>query len=578
MLQLRKDISQRHGREPEDPQPPPRAAVDIQPDRERLRLLAQPLHHREVRHGRGRHGVGLVGLRDAVGAGPQHLRGAGRAELALGFRGQVVVPGADRRGDARLQGRLVGLSQHAARGGVHDDVQPGQGAVAHHRAVVDLAAAEGGFQYVLDTQPYLGRVAVPWQVDEARDVAPVNVWPYEEAYLLALGKAEDGHGDRGELLRADLEELLTGVTLEDLDERLAVVAVDGHPGGLEHPVDLAPQHRDAGDRLGVGGLRVQAEEAVLADDLAGVLPEPPDGDVVEVGRPVDRGHRGGLGEHEKPRLVRAVLALPFGSWRGDREGVVPVVPEDAQAGAGHGLELFVDEVVGPVAKEGEVAGRQPGEQLAGLGFLRTARVGEHLDEVAGGGPHAALVLHRDPQVVEDPPQVAGQVVVVDVTEFDVDPGLSDGVRVLVRGVRAVGVSCHVPVDGEQRVHDEQDVGAVPVELHRHRVDQVRHVVGDDVDDGARLSERGFVPACDADRRAALRAACAQGGVLCGGRGQPGGAGGHQVFDGDAPVVRGEEAKRVTDRLAGDAPRRGRISVRGGPLTRRLGDQFLSGVV
>ncbi len=183
------------------------------------------------------------------------------------------------------------------------------------------------------------------------------------------------------------------------------MAVGGHPGALEHPVDLAPQHRDAGDRLGVGGLRVQAEEPVLADDLARLLAEPADRHVVQVAGPVDGRERGRLGEHEEPRPLLAVPA----ARRGDGERVRAVVAEDAEAGAWHGLQLrlvrVTHQVVRAVAEEGEVAGRQPGEQLAGLGLLRAA-VGEQLDEVAGGGPHAALVLHRDPQVVEDAAQVA----------------------------------------------------------------------------------------------------------------------------------------------------------------------------
>ncbi len=77
--------------------------------------------------------------------------------------------------------------------------------------------------------------------------------------------------------------------------------------------------------------------------------------------------------------------------------------------------------------------------------------------------------------------------------------------------------------------------------------------------------------------AALRAARTERGVLGGGGGQPGRPGGDQVLNGDEPVVRGKEARQVTDRPA-QVPRRRHAPVSGGPLARRLGDQFLPGVV
>ena len=230
-----------------------------------------------------------------------------------------------------------------------------------------------------------------------------------------------------------------------------------------------------------------------------------------------------------------------------------------------------------------MARRQPGEQLARLGLLRAA-VGELLDQVAGGGPHAALVLHRDPQVIKDAAQVGGEALgVVDVPELDVDPRLADRVRVGLRraGIRMAGAvrrSRDVAVDAEHRVHDQQDVGAVPVELHRYRVDQVRHVVGDDVDNGLGPGQpRCSAARVDADGRAALRAARPERGVLRRGGGQPGRPRRDQVIGGDEPVVRGEEARQVADRPA-QVPRRRHASVGGGPLARRLGDQFLPGVV
>ena len=194
-------------------------------------------------------------------------------------------------------------------------------------------------------------------------------------------------------------------------------------------------------------------------------------------------------------------------------------------------------------------GRQPGEQFARLRLLRAA-VGQRLDEFAGGAAHPPLVLHRDPQVIEDTAQVCGEALLVRyLAELDVDPRLADR-PVAGQGdrVRRAG---HVPAHDEHRVHDQPDVGGVPVELHRHRVDQVRHVVGDDVDDGPGGGERAADPGArlgraDADDRTALRAGRAERGLPGGRLGQPIRAGRDQVLKGHPPVIRGQEGEPVAD--------------------------------
>ena len=70
-------------------------------------------------------------------------------------------------------------------------------------------------------------------------------------------------------------------------------------------------------------------------------------------------------------------------------------------------------------------GRHPGEQLARLRLFGAA-VGQQLDQLAGGAAHPPLVLHRDPQIVEDAAQVSGEPLLVrDRAELDVDPRLAD---------------------------------------------------------------------------------------------------------------------------------------------------------
>ena len=68
-----------------------------------------------------------------------------------------------------------------------------------------------------------------------------------------------------QLVVRDLEQLVARVGVEDLEQRLLVVAAGREGGALEHRVDLAAQDRDLGRARVVGGVRVEAEEAPLAD-------------------------------------------------------------------------------------------------------------------------------------------------------------------------------------------------------------------------------------------------------------------------------------------------------------------------
>ena len=141
-----------------------------------------------------------------------------------------------------------------------------------------------------DPLAVLGVEAVARDADEALDEPVKPVPAHEQAQPLALAEGEDPDRDLQQVVGLDLEQRVARIGLEDLEQRLVVVAVRREPGAVEHVLHLAADDRDLpGARLVRGG-RVQAEEAALADHGA-VLGEPLDADVVEVRRPVD-GRRG----------------------------------------------------------------------------------------------------------------------------------------------------------------------------------------------------------------------------------------------------------------------------------------------
>jgi hypothetical protein len=200
---------------------------------------------------------------------------------------------------------------------------------------------------------------------------------------------------------------------------------------------------------------------------------------------------------EDERVLRAREAAGLGLEVHEPLGRFVVgVAQDAQAGAGHAAEgvlaVGVDEVVLAIAEEGEVVVDDPFEErlrLAELLGLDGRRVEVEVgDDLGGAQPHRLPVVDRGPDVAEDALQAEADPVqarrVGLAVDLDVDEGLERpvGDRRVVREhleERAALVSAHA----QHRVDDEVDAAAEPGQLHAHGVDEERHVVVHDLDDG-----------------------------------------------------------------------------------------------
>ena len=223
------------------------------------------------------------------------------------------------------------------------------------------------------------------------------------------------------------------------------------------------------------------------------------------------GTRVRLGDHQgaalarlEPAGIRQVLNLVpvFGGAQQPQAAAVT----DAQ----HVLSVDGLQVVLPVAEEGEVVAVEPAQQflrlLDLLDALGVGDVAERVGDLHGLRSHGLPVLVGGANVAEDRGQPGDQSsprLVVGGFDLDRDPrlDLGDGL-VDVTGPSAVA-AVHagdaeklvgVPVAGhdEERVHFEVDGRVLAHQLGGHRVNQERHVVGDDVDDAA----AGFVPDLD----------------------------------------------------------------------------------
>jgi hypothetical protein len=202
---------------------------------------------------------------------------------------QVVAPGARDRDEPRLDLADVELRGRARRR-VDDHVEANEHRLGDPRRVVDADAAEGVLEDLLDPLANVRVVALEREVDEAGDEPAERVPADEEPHAPALAEVEDAERDLVELVLADLEQLVARVGLEDLDERLVVVAGGNEAAAVEDPLHLPAQHRDLPGAGAVGGRGVEAEEAPLPDDVA-LLVEPLHADVVQIARPVHRRPR-----------------------------------------------------------------------------------------------------------------------------------------------------------------------------------------------------------------------------------------------------------------------------------------------
>jgi hypothetical protein len=167
--------------------------------------------------------------------------------------------------------------------------------------------------------------------------------------------------------------------------------------------------------------------------------------------------------------------------------------QDAEAGPGdraqHVRAVLLHQVIGPVADEGEVVVLDPLQQRPGLGQLGLVDRGRPLVQLGQDRAdllaHGRPVLDRGLDVRQDPldlgPQPVQHLGLALAVDLEMQVRLADTVVGVGRQHldQPAGL---VAAHGDHRVDGQVDDQAVAVQLHGHRVDQERHVVGDDLHD------------------------------------------------------------------------------------------------
>ena len=287
--------------------------------------------------------------------------------VALDERGvEIVLPAAHRLDQALLERFQVRLRRHLAGPGAdaHQDAPERRG----RQVDVELRgdAVERLGQDALEALAQLGVVAIARREDQAGHEARVRVLAHQQAQALAIAELQDRSRVAIEVLGSDLQQLVARIGLEDRGERLAAVARGQQPGALDHLAELSAQQRHLHRVLAVRRVRVQAEEARLADHFAFVV-EALDADVVELPGPMHGGARVRLGEHQQLLHPRALARL--GRQRGEARGNGrAALAQDPQAAAGNDAQhvFAIDgiELIAAAAQEREVVLQEPGEEGA----------------------------------------------------------------------------------------------------------------------------------------------------------------------------------------------------------------------
>ena len=393
----------------------------------------QPFDPVEVVHGLTRCEV------VAVGAGERVAVALVQRERAL-FTGmvdervaEIVRPCARGRGEARLDLADVVVG-HRAGLGVDDVVQAGQHRFGDAGRVVGALAAERLLEDLLDLAPVLGVEPLARDEDQAGEEAAEHVATDEEPDAAALTEMEDAECDLEQLLVCDLEQLVPRVRLEDLDQRLVVMAAGQQPGAIEHALHLPAQQRDLPRARAVHGVGEETEEAAFRFHLAGLV-EPLHTDIVEIGRSVDGRPRIRLGQVEQGLRAREPAHLRRQLREAERVGLLARDAEDAEAGpvhrGQHVLAALGPDLVLAVAQEGEVVVVHPLQQRTRLVELllrdRGRRLLELGDRLVHLSAHRLPVLDRRGHVAEHALEVAAKpferVQVGDAVDLDMDQRL-----------------------------------------------------------------------------------------------------------------------------------------------------------
>jgi hypothetical protein len=240
----------------------------------------------------------------ASGEGGPVFGQQGFCVLALGADGigQPVLPGANYVGDLALE--ISDVHLWGRPGEASDDELH-----AHQRPFGEIgiesgdAAIVGPRKQLADALAHARIVAVTRHVEQSGDEAVEPVDAREQAHARPRLEVENPFAPGVQLLGVDLKQLVARERVENVEQRLAVVAGRGKSGRHQYRLHLVAQQRNLTGRADIGLRCEQPHESDLALRPS-IRAVGLDADVVHVRAPMHAARDVGFGDDERRRLEK----------------------------------------------------------------------------------------------------------------------------------------------------------------------------------------------------------------------------------------------------------------------------------
>src|SRR6185312_1577527 len=259
-----------------------------------------------VDRGRGAEALAIVS-RKGLAIAPQQRARRLLAER-LGKRlAEPVGPAARRLG--KLLFDLLGIDEGEMAGpGAQDEMDARQHRLVELGGEAVDRTGKRRFENGAKALAQRGVVAVARNVDETGDEALEGVAADEECDALAFLEIDDAERRRLQLVLANLEELVARIGLEDVQQRLAVMALRAEARALQHMLDFPAQQRDLARAAVIGERGEEAGEDALAGGLA-VLIEELDADRIHRHRSMHHRAAVRLADHQQARRAQELAHI-----------------------------------------------------------------------------------------------------------------------------------------------------------------------------------------------------------------------------------------------------------------------------
>ena len=212
-------------------------------------------------------------------------------------------------------------------------------------------------------------IALARYIDEAGDEAFERIAANEQRDALSFPEIEDPDDRLEQLVFRGLEQLVARQGVQNVQQRLAVVACRRQPGALDNVADLEPQQRDRVRAAAVGERGKQPEKQVDADHLA-ARRKPAQSDRIHRRGSMNGGAAVRFGDYQELPAAQEVLHVgrqprQIAKTSENRVSLITQDPERAMGRFGHAVKQIL-----AIAEKGEIVVVEPAQEILDLGEFR----------------------------------------------------------------------------------------------------------------------------------------------------------------------------------------------------------------